>query len=107
MLPPASVKVTVGFVPLQNVFKTVSSPVPESVDCVYVGVRFAGPASVTVQEAVTVVETLNVVGTAYAPAETAAKSVAPTVSAVAFRANLGKFKASNSLHQTNDGWQCS
>jgi hypothetical protein len=75
------------------VFKTVSEPVPESLVGEYVGVRSAGPESVITHELVMVVDTLNVSGTASAPAETAAKRPAATVSAVALRVRLRRFMA--------------
>jgi len=78
-------------VPVQNVFKTVSEPVPESLIGEYVGVRFAGPESVTVHESLTVVETLNVSGAAYAPADTDPKRAAAATSALAVRVQSLKF----------------
>jgi hypothetical protein len=90
----ASVNVTFGAVPVQNVFNVVAEPTPESVVGAYVGVRFAGPSSVTVQEAVIVVDTVKVFdGMANAPAETAAKRAAPATRAVPVRARWLMFKS--------------
>jgi hypothetical protein len=90
--PSASVNVTVGLVPLQLVFKVVEAPTPESVLGVYVGVRSAGPESVTLHEALIVVDTLNVSGMASAPAETAAKRAVAATSVVAVRVTWLNFK---------------
>jgi len=87
----ASVKVNDGLFPVQNVSRLVSWPVPESVVGEYVGVRLAGPESVTVHERLMVVETLKLSGAAYAPPETAAKKAAPATSAVPVRVRFVKF----------------
>jgi hypothetical protein len=90
-LSPESTKVTVGLVPLQFVFKADADPTPESLLGEYVGVRSAGPESVMLQEALIVVDTLNVSGMASAPDETAAKRAAPATRAVPVRVMLLKF----------------
>jgi hypothetical protein len=84
-----SLKVTVGDDPVHVVFKLVADPVPASDNGAYVGVRFAGPASVTLHDASTLVVTLNVVAPAPVPAS--AKSTAPALKNAPVRTVLRRF----------------